>query len=416
MTSQLPRWAVTPAVLGVWLLLKVHAVAAWVIQVNQYGDTDYYLWAVANATRDGSMSAWLPEYPTPAAWFLQVPYLLGATTDQGYRAAFMLLVSLVDLAFVVLLLRRLGEATAVAWIVLCTLAGQLALLRLDLVVAVLAAVGLLLVVRGRTPRAAPVLALGTAFKVWPILFFPLALRERGKRLRTTVTFAASGLVLAGVSVLGAGWHRLLSPLSYQAERGLQIEAVVATLPMVAWLGDPRYEVAYSRFKAYEVTGPGVAELLQAATVASLVAIVVVAGLLAWWFWRGCPAEAAGYLGMLMVSLFVATSRAYSPQYTLWIAALAVVLFGCSRVDPAEFRPGRAAAVLVWVAVLMLLTTLVYPTYYVGVVGRNQFSGFGVAILTVRNIGLLVLIAALVALIVDRLRGVARTSRPRRGPA
>ena len=53
MTSQLPRWAVTPAVLGVWLLLKVHAVAAWVIQVNQYGDTDYYLWAVANATRDG---------------------------------------------------------------------------------------------------------------------------------------------------------------------------------------------------------------------------------------------------------------------------------------------------------------------------------------------------------------------------
>ena len=390
-------------VVGAWFALKVHTASAWVIQVNQYGDTDYYLWSVRNAAHEGSVARWLTEYPTPAAWLLQVPYLLGADTEQGYRAAFMLMMALFDLAFLVFVLGRLGVAPAAAWILLTTLAGQLALLRLDIVPAVLAAAGLLLIVQGRTTASAPLLALGTATKLWPVLFFPLALGRKGERLRTTLVFAASGLLLAGVSTLGAGFERLLSPLRYQANRGLQVEAVGATLPMIRSLTNPGYEVFYSKFKAFEVTGPGVDTMLRITQVASVIAVVVVVGLLIWWFARGCPAEAAGYLGMLMVASFIATSKAYSPQYTIWLAALAVVVYGASRVDPEEHRPGRAWLVLALNVGLMLLTTVIYPTYYSGLVGHNEHSRFAVTVLAMRNGLLLVLITLLIALVADRLQ-------------
>lgn len=394
-------------VVGAWLLLKVHNVFAWVVLPNQYGDTDYYAWAVRNALRDGSVARWLTEYPTPAAWFLLLPELFGPPTNAGYRLAFLVLISLVDLAFLGLLLWRVGTTTAAAWVLLVTLAGQLALLRLDLLPAVLAGAGLLLALRGRTPWAATLIALGTAAKLWPILLFPLALGRKGSRGVTTAVFAASGLVLAGVSVLAAGWPRLFSPLDYQADRGLQIEAVAATIPMLNAVTRPGYDVHYSTFKAFEVRGPDVASWLQVATAASVVAVVVVAGLLVWWWVRGCPREATGYLGLLMVCLFVATSKAYSPQYSLWIAALAVVVFGLSRLDRSEHEPLRAAIVLGATTVLMLLTTMIYPTYYGDVIGHTPA---GARLLVLRNGLLLCLVAFLVALVIDRLRRAGAASR------
>lgn len=403
MTAPRPSLHAVIGVVGAWFALKVHSAYAWVIQVNQFGDTDYYAWASRNALRDGSVARWLSEYPTPAAWFLQLPLLAGATTDLGYRATFMVLVSLVDLAFLLFLLGRLGVATAAAWLVLVTLAGQLALLRLDLVPAVLAGAGLLLALRGRASASAVVIALGTAAKLWPILLFPLVLTRRGSRLRATGVFAAAGVVLAGASIAGAGLPRLLSPLDYQADRGLQVEAVAATLPMLAALSQPGYEVYYSVFKAYEIRGPGVPAMLQAASVASVVALVLAAGLLVWWWLRDCPPEAGGYLGLLLVVLFIVTSKAYSPQYTLWVAALAVVLFGASRVDPAQHEPLRAGLVLGLTGVLMLLTTTIYPTYYGAIVGRNEHSRFALGALALRNSLILALAALLVVLVVDRLR-------------
>lgn len=405
MTEPRPSLLAVAGVVGAWLGLKLVSVYAWVTQVNAFGDTDYYAWATRNAAQDGSMARWLSEYPTPAAWFLQLPLLLGDQSDASYRATFLVLISLVDLAFLGLVLARLGVAPALAWAILTTLCGQVAVLRMDLLPAVLAAAGLLLALRGRTSASAVLIALGTAAKVWPILLFPLALGRRGARPRALGAFVASGVALVVVSVLGAGWHRLLSPLNYQADRGLQVESVAATIPMVNALARPGYKVYYSSFKAFEVTGPGVAEMIQVANVAAIASIVLVAGLLVWWWLRGCPGEATGYLGLLVVCLFIATSKAYSPQYTLWIAALATVLFGVSRVDPAEFEPVRASAVLGITTVIAVLTTAIYPTYYGDVVAPTQR---GVTLLILRNGLLLVLIALVVALIVERLRRSQRS--------
>lgn len=420
MISLRPGPGVVLGVVGMWLALKIHTIQAWVIQTNQFGDTDYYRWALSHASQDGSVARWLTEYPTPAAWFLQLPLLWGPDTDPGYRLGFMVLISLVDLAFVLFLLLRFGFASAAVWVVMVALSGQLGVLRMDLLPAVLAAAGLASVLfvgsDDRTPprgswALAPVLvALGTAAKVWPIVLFPLTLARRGTRLRTTAVFAASGIVLVVVSVLGAGWRRLLSPLDYQADRGLQIEAVAATVPMRNAHAGPGYDIHYSTFKAFEVRGPGVDAWLQVATVASVASVVVGAALLVWWWLRGCPPAVTGYLGLLFVALFVATSKAYSPQYTLWLAALAAVLLGAAHIDPDEHPPAWAWLVVGLTTALTVLTTTVYPTYYGAVVSTSADSAFAVNALTARNLLLVALVALLLALIVDRLRVGPVTAR------
>ena len=68
-----------------------------------------------------------------------------------------------------------------------------------------------------------------------------------------------------VSLLWAGWDRLVSPLGWQSGRGLQVESVWASIPMLAralGLGD--YAVTISRFQAFEIYGSGVAVWTAAA--------------------------------------------------------------------------------------------------------------------------------------------------------
>lgn len=400
--SPLPPWSVPLGLLVAWATLKANAVHAWVMQVGAYGDTDYYFWAVQRAVADGSVTGYLTEYPTPAAWLLQVPYLLGADTQPAYRLGFMTMVTLVDLAFCVLLYRRLGTVPVLAWLLVTTLAGQLTLLRFDLVPAVLAGAGLLLVLQGRTTAAGPVLALATATKVWPVLLFPFLLARRQGRLVAAAAFGGTGLVLAAVSVAGAGFGRLFSPLAYQEARGLQIEAVAATVPMLAWRHNPAYGVHYSTFKAYEVAGPTVAFWLRVAETAGIVAAVLGVLLLAWWFVRGCPRRTAGVLALLLITLFVTTSKALSPQYVLWLGALAVVVPGAGAREPDAFDPVRGWVATAWVAMLMALTTAVYPTFYGAVTFRREQTDLAVTLLATRNVLVVGLALFLLAVVVHDL--------------
>lgn len=409
--SPLPAWVLPLGLLVAWAGLKANAVHAWVLQVNALGDTDYYFWAVQRAVADGSVALWLTEYPTPAAWLLQVPYLLGADTQMAYRWGFMVMMTLVDFVFCVFLYRRLGAVPVLAWLVITSLAGQLALLRFDLVPAVLAGAALLLVLEGRTTAASPVLALGTAAKVWPVLLFPLALGRPRHRLTATAAFLGTGVALAAVSVTGAGLPRLFSPLAYQGARGLQIEAVAATLPMLAWRTNPAYGVYYSPYKAYEIAGPTVAFWLDVLQVAGIVAALLGAACVAGWFVRGCPRRTTGVLALLLITLFIVTSKALSPQYILWLGALGVVVLGAADADADAFESVRVWVVTAWVAVLMTLTTGVYPTHYGAVTFRREQTEWAVTLLATRNVllvGLTLFLLALVAHDVVRTRPARET--------
>ena len=223
-------------VVAAWVGMKALSSWWWVFRVGEYSDTYYYFLAARDAAaalaspHAGSwamtLSQAMPEYPTPAAWLLLAPYLLGADDPTSYRGAIMLITTLADAVFAVVLGRALGPIAVLSWVMLTTALGGLPLLRLDMLPAVAAGVALVLVVQRRGGRAGVAIAVGTALKVWPIIVAPLLFAGRA-RLRAFVSLAVSGIVLVVLSVTAGGWERLLSPLTYQGDRGLQIEAVAA---------------------------------------------------------------------------------------------------------------------------------------------------------------------------------------------
>ncbi len=147
------------------------------------------------------------------------------------------------------------------WILFVTLLGPLAYFRFDMAPAVLAGAGALLA-RRRPALAGALIAFGAALKLWPaLLVLPLLgvdrkARALGHRLR-----CHRRLCLALSSLAVGGWQRLLSPLSWQSDRGLQVESLAAS-PLM-WLRTAQdgggWIVGLSRYNAYEIVGPGVAD-------------------------------------------------------------------------------------------------------------------------------------------------------------
>lgn len=405
-----PTWGAdaSPAVLAVsavaigWLALKMVSIWAWVSLPGEYGDTYYYFLTAEATFRDGTgISAAFTEYPTPAGLLLLAPYALGFDDYMSYRSIVIVATSIADGAFAILLGRRAGPVGVLGWIALTTVLGQVALLRFDMLPAVAAGAAVLLAMQGAGRAASVLVALGTGLKLWPVVLAPLGvLAERGRRLRALVWFAATGAVLVAVSLLTGGWQRLLSPLGYQRDRGLQIEAVPATVPMAEWATQEGYRVWYSTFHAFEVTGPTVARWLGIAEAATLVAVAGCAVLL-WVWWRGgCRREALGWVALTCVGAFIVTSRALSPQYLLWLAAPTAALLGLawSRGGDAEADEhgsgarGRATVTFLAVLVLCVLTTAIYPVSYGGLIGVGDRTSAAIAVLTVRNLGLVALLA------------------------
>lgn len=430
-----PRWgadapaaaALVLTLVVVWGAAKLLSVWAWVVVPAQYGDTYYYfLTAQELARTGGGVAGVLLEYPTPAALLLLLPWELGATDHEAYRQAVVVMTALADAAFALLLGRRLGPVAVLAWVGLTSALGPLVLLRFDLLPAVVAGAAVLLAMEGRRVAASVLVGLGTGLKVWPIVLFPLALGRRDTHLpdardtsgarsrvrRVSVAapalgLAATGIALVAVSLAVAGWDRLLSPLAYQRDRGLQIEAVPATLPMQAWADDPAYRVWYSTFKAYELVGPSVAGWIGVAQVAALVGAVACVALLAWWFWRGADPRTIAWLALVLVGTFVVTSRALSPQYLVWLAAPLAVLVGFAfRGGPDDPPLGPSLVTFALGLGLCTLTTAVYPVYYDHLLQRSPLTDRALLFLTLRNIGLLALVAwaAACALTVVRRRG------------
>ncbi|MFV0453023.1 MAG: glycosyltransferase 87 family protein [Propioniciclava sp.] len=408
-----PTRAVFVAAVAVtWIALKLVAFWGWVHLPDEYGDTYYYfLTAMENADTTA-----FSEYPTPVGALLSLPYLLGAQDPESYRWAILVGTTLADAAFAVLLGRLTGPVGVLGWMVLTTVLGQVSLLRFDIFPAVAAAAAILMLARGHSRAAAVLVAVGTALKVWPVILTPLVIGGAQRRLRTLGWFAATGLVLVVASVAVGGWDRLLSPITHQRERGLQIESVAATLPMQAWASGRGYAVEYSAFHAFEVTGPDTAGWLALTDLFAAVAFLGCAVLLVVWLRHGCRRQAIPYLALTGIGAFIASSPAFSPQYLLWIAAPAAVGLGWSLTDPDGPRRGPAALTWIGAVTLCLLTTAIYPVNYAALTTVTDTTARAVALLSARNVALLMFVAWTAALAQMSGRPGAGALRPPRGSA
>ena len=393
----------------VWLLAGPQA---WVA-----GDVDYFAASLRSLAAGGiGPGATLVEYPLPAVAVVAVPWLVAGATGLAYGTVLLLVAAATDLVFTVLLAvtgRAAGAGwwPAVAWLVGVPAIGATAFARFDLLPGVL--VGTAVLAAGSRPRlAAVLLAVATSVKLWPVLLAPPLLAATARR--TAVGwYVGTGLGLAMATVLVAGPARLFTPLTYQAERGLQIESVAATPVMLAWwLRPDAWTIAYAPSRSFEVAGPAVGTVLSVASLATVIyAVVVLAGtaalLSAWRRRRVVDASTMVWSGLVAVLGFVVTGKVLSPQYLLWVLPLAVA--GLVVADSPLLRQWVG-----WLLVAAALTQVVFPSGYGALTtGVGPPVAVPVLALAARNLLLVGLLVVAVREAWRRVSAAARSSATHR---
>ncbi|WP_395360194.1 glycosyltransferase 87 family protein [Streptomyces sp. YH02] len=312
------------------------------------------------------------QYPPAAALAILSPALL---PFLGYATAFFVLALLCDALVMGLLLhtgRRAGRSMRGAWLWLAAvpLLGPTAYARYDVMVTAVAVAALLTV--ARDPRVLGVLAgFGAILKVWPALLLVGTAKGGATRRSWPVAAGAAGAVL----LLCAAWMPgSLAFLSYQSERGTEVESLGAMVFHVArhfgWEGEARMN-----YGSMEFLGPYVSWVSSGAMALTVAAF----GWLALWrfkarrFSSSTTADAA----FVAVLLFTVTSRVISPQYMIWLFGLAAV---CLAYRSSGMR--RPAHLVLWATAV---TQFEYPVWFSHV---TQSDPLGIAVLFLRN-GLLV---------------------------
>ena len=394
-----------------WVVGRMTMLHVFIKPSSNYitGDVQYYLWWMQGGQPDPVV---LPEYLLPVVWFLRA--LHWSAGDSYFIPAFATTMLLLDALLAVAMWIHGHRAGALWWIVLVPFLGPIMWNRFDMVPAV--CMGLAALWYRRHPAACGVMiALGAAVKLWPaLLILPMISRHKAA-IRRLIAFGATGVALALASLLDGGWGRLVSPLTWQSGRGLQVESVPATVPVYQHFKNPDggYKVEMSKYNAYEIFGSGVSTWQSVSTVFMALTVILTIGL-AFLSWRrnGLDHRSAVLADLVIIGALIIANKTLSPQYFVWWAAPAAMILdrvsgeANSQTPP---DPNALSQTRTWcwiVAILLLITAFltqqVYPLNYAGVVGLPP-GRTSMALLVSRNVMTLVTFAACVVAFVASLR-------------
>ena len=396
-----------PTLLFVGLLANIFLIAAGNSGVGTpMGDLDfaYQPWAnevLHNGLLLGISSAWV--YPYPAL----VPILLADLASPGHlavawlvgRAAIMLvvLVAMVSYKNSDAGTNRLRYLAAYSWIGFTLALGPVSISRIDSVSVILAVLGALALATGARAGAASFWTIAAWVKIWPVALFAAIATMRKDWLKVVAYGAGISVVLILVAYLDGGNQSVFSFVVGQGERGLQIEAPLAT----PWLwaavrGATDAGIYYNHsILTYEVFGPATQViafwlgLVQVGAVAITVALSIlgnraidkIQGSITLEDAAARRNEVIAWTALTATLDLIVFNKVGSPQFISWLAVPIIlgVLLGLKRWKLASSM----------VLVLSLLTWWVYPLVYDGILSSQAMP---TAVLLARN---LVEIAALV---------------------
>lgn len=375
-----------------WVLSRalVLTIMVFAHESDVTGDVTYYATSLHQLFHGAGLHNTLQEYPLPVFAVLLPQFLLGFGNQVAFTILFALSMLALDAGFTALLWRadgrRRGDATNL-WLWFVPALGPLAYFRFDLVPAVLAGGAVLAAIR-RPALAGVLTALGAALKLWPAVMLPTFLIRRADRRPVLVGFLSTGIAVGGLALVLGGVRRTLSPLHWQAARGLQIESVLATPLMLGRAVHPVgvWSIRLSKYKAFEIFGAGSRLLITVSTV-----LTALGALLLITLWRralrlGNPsAETLGWLFLATALIVTVTNKTLSPQYLLWLGGPVAALAVRAPADHAVRTFGRV------LMVTALATQLTFPIGYNALLKTHSLMPLVALDLALRN-GLLVWLA------------------------
>lgn len=420
--QQAPGAAGWLAALGVWVLTRALMAVLWVRRETFIDhDVRYYYWQLTNRPP----AEILVEYPTPIPVLLDVlRFIVGAAGGEaGFLLAFVMVMFLIDAATTIWLWIDVNRTSAVYWAAFTFAVGSLIWFRIDLLPAVAALAGLIWFTRHPIASGVAV-ALGAATKLWPaMLIGPMLASDRNGQ-RRALGFGVAGVALGLASLFWFGWQRSISPLTWQSDRGLQIESIAATWPMLrhAFERPDQYYTELSQYNAWEIYGPGV-EGWQQLTDWLLVGTVLLAIVLSWLIaFNGVglpgrrlrPDDSPGAIDrrthavvlaqLALICAFIVANKTFSPQYMIWLAAPLAALVALRLPTVLQRQAWWLAGLGLACAVL---THLVFPLNYEGLIGQHGEPA-DTLLLAGRN---LLMVAFTVYAIVAAVRAALQVGRP-----
>lgn len=379
---------------AITLWLVFGAVHLWLGYLNLYGpglpmgDVTYvYLFWVERGLLGnewvGIDTSWV--YPLLALVPMLASYVFGPDLYGSTWLTIVMMLNAVALVSIIGVQERARHA-AIAWwwMLYLVLLGPIALGRIDAITVPVALVAVMLI--ARHPRwGGALLAVGAWIKVWPaglLLAAFVALRDRGAVLAATVgtsmVVVAAGLALGGASAL-------LTPITEQTGRGLQVEAPISTVWLwAAAAGEWAARVYYDQgILTWQVIGDGSAQAAAAMTPLLALAVVVIAGLGLIAVRRGVDEVVLfPVLALAMVMALITVNKVGSPQFATWIAVPVVLGLAWQRWGGVSFRVPAVLAL-----VIAALTQVVYPVLYANLLSLELGL---LLVLTARNLLYIVL--------------------------
>jgi hypothetical protein len=311
------------------------------------------------------------EYPPGA-----LPLILGpeAIPDDplSYRTGFILLLLAVDvLAFIGLwrLGRRWGSmAGPWLWVALVPSLGPLVYLRLDLLPAVATIWALERAAAKEWFSSGAALSFGAVAKIYPVLFFPVALWAASPRKRWLFCLGALWIVVPLIGFGDSLDDVTRAVLGYHSHRSIQVESTWAT-PLLIAMRNGYDSGIFLSFGAFHVEG-GITPMLKTTANALSAIVVLFTTLLA--VKRVKPGDAQQLAASMFMILLatMAVGLVFSPQFVIWLFALGGAVLSSKRSD-------LKLPILLLVPIAAL-TQAVYPFLYGGLLGLEEFPIFVVA--------------------------------------
>lgn len=381
-------------IIAAWVAANAVIVGILIFWPFAKGDPMYYFRnSLGKPTHPSHGALPLSEYPDAGLWPVRAIIQVCGDHAHVFLTLFSGFLIACSTVFFFYLLNRSHRA-ALFWTAFTAAAGPIVYSRLDLIPGLLvAATAAALFTHPKVASA--LLGFAAMSKLWPAAL-AAGLVDRWNRSATwarLATFGGTLVVVGAITALTSGWDRLVSPLTYQDVRGLQIESILATPLIVAAAFFPgHWHIDKAPSKSFEIFGPGVDQLVTASSV--LMACTMLFGL-AWALWHflgdaWSPRSTALFF-LTMVLLLIVSNKVFSPQYVVWFGPVLAVLLAKQPGDMPS-TPKRAETQveadtlrkLTWLSVLAAgLTTVVFPfTYNLLFEGPHWFAAL---VLTARNI-------------------------------
>lgn len=351
-----------------------------------FGDLSLYDYWAYQVDQGAGVYGLVTEWVYPALAFVPI-WIAGAINVFSYEISWLLLVFALNTAAALLLVTpptrgKLFSGTESSWALLAALLalGPVAVSRIDSISAALALFGVVAISRKSQATAAAFFTIAGWIKIWPIALFAALVSAFQNKLRAVIVALGISASIIGTGLLVGGTN-VFSFVFQQQDRGIQIESVMAT----PWMWLAKFGSANIFFDEVvltnQVSGAFVEELASLANLILFGALSITIFLTVRAVQAGRNRNEVFALAALTGVLdLIVFNKVGSPQFMTWVTVALVAMV--------YFKVKGSRTALIMGAGILFLTQLVYPVFYIGLLGLETLP---LGLLTLRNMLLVALL-------------------------